>query len=100
MSNYDMKIHSNPEAKAWAKFFIQTKKEKSWQIEDIDETLMLAWFANAMMAMHDHLKSQRTWVGLTDVEIDYLLVSTAGENEETHISFARAIESKLKEINT
>jgi hypothetical protein len=43
---------------------------------------------------------QRTWVGLTDVEIDYLLGSTIGENEETHISFARAIESKLKERNT
>jgi len=43
---------------------------------------------------------QRTWVGLTDVEIDYLLGSTVGENEETHISFARAIESKLKERNT
>ena len=42
---------------------------------------------------------QRTWVGLTDVEIDYLLGSTAGENEETHISFARAIEAKLKERN-
>ena len=42
---------------------------------------------------------QRTWVGLTDGEIDYLLVSTAGENEETHISFARAIEAKLKELN-
>jgi len=44
--------------------------------------------------------AQRTWVGLTDVEIDYLLVSTVGENEETHISFARAIEAKLKERNT
>ena len=58
--DYDMKIHSNPDAQAWAKFFIQTKKEASWQIEDIDESLMLGWFANAMMAMHDHLKSQRT----------------------------------------
>jgi hypothetical protein len=43
---------------------------------------------------------KRTWIGLTDVEIDYLLGSTVGENEETHISFARAIESKLKEVNT
>jgi hypothetical protein len=43
---------------------------------------------------------QRTWVGLTDVEIDYLLGSTVGENEETHIAFARAIEAKLKERNT
>ena len=43
---------------------------------------------------------EREFVGLTDVEIDYLLGSTVGENEETHISFARAIESKLKELNT
>jgi hypothetical protein len=43
---------------------------------------------------------RRTWVGLTDVEIDYLLGSTAGENEETHISFARAIEAKLKDKNS
>jgi hypothetical protein len=43
---------------------------------------------------------KRTWVGLTDVEIDYLLGSTAGENEETHISFARAVENELKERNT
>jgi len=42
---------------------------------------------------------ENTWGGLTDVEIDYLLVSTAGENEETHISFARAIEAKLKQKN-
>jgi hypothetical protein len=50
-----------------------------------------------------HCKEQspltKEWVGLTDVEIDYLLGSTAGENEETHISFARAIESKLKQKN-
>jgi hypothetical protein len=48
---------------------------------------------------YERYSPQRTWVGLTDVEIDYLLVSTAGENEETHISFARAIESKLKQNN-
>jgi len=60
MSDYDMKIHSNPDAQAWAKFFIHTKEKAGWQIEDIDESLMLGWFSNAMMAMHDYLKSQRT----------------------------------------
>jgi len=50
-------------------------------------------------AMKDAEQSPRTWVGLTDVEIDYLLGSTVGENEETHIAFARAIEAKLKELN-
>ena len=52
------------------------------------------------IAVVEKALAQRTWVGLTDVEIDYPLGSTVGENEETHISFARAIESKLKELNT
>ncbi len=58
MTDYDRNIHSNPDAQAWAKFFIAVKEEQSWRIEDIDEELMLAWFANAMMAMHDHLKQK------------------------------------------
>ena len=52
------------------------------------------------IAVVEKALAQRTWVRLTDVEIDYLLVSTAGENEETHISFARAIEAKLKDKNS
>ena len=92
--NYDIKIHSNPDAQAWAKFFIQTKEEASWRIEDIDESLMLGWFANAMMAMHD---SQRTWVGLTDEEI-----ASVGYNNhplDGIRSYAKAIEAKLKQKN-
>ena len=43
---------------------------------------------------------QRTWVGLFDEEIEVLFQTAAGADEEVHIRFARAIESKLKEINT
>jgi len=43
---------------------------------------------------------QRTWVGLTDDEIEILFQTAAGADEEVHIRFARAIESKLKELNT
>jgi hypothetical protein len=92
MSDYDMKIHSNPDAQAWAKFFIQTKEKASWQIEDIDESLMLGWFANAMMAMHDHLEPQRTWVDLTDEEIDNINYTSA------HM-LAREVLAKFKEKN-
>jgi hypothetical protein len=61
-NDYDRSIHNNPDAQAWAKFFMATVKEQEWCIDDIDESLMLGWFANAMMAMHDHVK--REWVGL------------------------------------
>jgi hypothetical protein len=53
MTDYDMSIHSNPDATAWAKFFIETKQQAGWTIEDINESLMIGWFANAMMAMSD-----------------------------------------------
>lgn len=52
--NYDTSIHTNPDAQAWAKFFMQTMKENPSIV--LDESLMVTWFANAMMAMHDHLK--------------------------------------------
>jgi hypothetical protein len=46
------------------------------------------------------LLKQRTWVGLFDEEIEILFQTAAGADEEVHIRFARAIESKLKEVNT
>ena len=94
MSDYDKNIHSNPDAQAWAKFFIDTLAEQSWRIEDIDEGLMTGWFANAMMAMHDHVK--REWVGLTKDEVDSWQLPVV----PTVFQFAQFVEVKLKEKNT
>ena len=52
--DYDMSIHTNQDPRAWAKFFMDTVDGSQM----IDEGLMIAWFANAMMAMHDHLVLQ------------------------------------------
>lgn len=52
--DYDLSIHSNPDAQAWAQFFMKTMKENPDHV--IDEELMIGWFANAMMAMHDFIK--------------------------------------------
>ena len=45
------------DALVWAKAFMEHKERNGWSLEDIDEGLMLAWFANAMMAMHDSISS-------------------------------------------
>jgi len=52
--DYDRNIHHNPDAQAWAKFFIETTKDMDREVFS-DEGYMIAWFSNAMMAMHDHL---------------------------------------------
>jgi hypothetical protein len=43
-------------------------------------------------------QTERTWVGLTDEEIDKIL--RVYEQDYGWISFAKAIEAKLKELNT
>lgn len=54
MTDYDLSIHHNPDAHAWAKFFIKTTKDMDCNVFR-DEEYMIGWFANAMMAMYDHL---------------------------------------------
>lgn len=91
---YDMSIHSNPDAIAWAKFFVETIRQVAtrntlparggkWEAEEItrlvcDESYMVGWFANAMMAMHDHMGSRpivrpsvdEIFAGLTDEDFE------------------------------
>lgn len=65
MSDYDMSIHTNPDAVAWARFYVKTREEfeaseRPGRFDD--EANMVGWFANAMMAMHDHLTGQKITV--------------------------------------
>jgi len=57
MSDYDMSIHTNPDAMAWVKFFRECNPDCN-----VPDDLMLTWFSNAMMAMHDHLSGQQVTV--------------------------------------
>ena len=65
-SDYDMSIHSNPDAKVWADFFINTFPGLADKHD-----LMHAWFANAMMAMYDHLLSKQQKQEAEPVEFDW-----------------------------
>lgn len=52
--DYDRSIHSNPDARAWAEFFIKTWEKVRPGERPPDEGWIMGWFANAMMAQHDH----------------------------------------------
>lgn len=41
------------DAMVWAEEFVKTKEKNNWTLEDIDEGLMVAWFASAIMAKED-----------------------------------------------
>lgn len=62
MSDYDMSIHTNPDAVAWARFYTETRNASPDPASFDDEANMVGWFANAMMAMHDHLTGQEITV--------------------------------------
>ena len=53
-ADYDRNIHHNPDAAAWADLFVATFPGLADKHD-----LMLGWFANAMMAMHDFLKAEQ-----------------------------------------
>lgn len=36
------------DAQKWAQAFVQHKKQNNWTLEDIDEGLLIGWFANAI----------------------------------------------------
>ena len=56
--DYDIAIHHNADAQAWAKLFIETTKDMDREVFR-DEGYMIVWFANAMMAMYDSMDPQK-----------------------------------------
>ena len=57
MSDHDLSIHTNPDAKDWVKFFRECNPDCN-----VPDDLMLTWFSNAMMAMHDYLVADKVTV--------------------------------------
>ena len=51
-------IPTKPSAQQWAKAFIEHKIENKWSIDDIDEGLLIGWFANFWAVTHDPLQSR------------------------------------------
>jgi len=51
--DYDRSIHTNPNALTWAEFFSKTFPNCNVPVD-----VMHTWFANAMMAMHDCIRSE------------------------------------------
>ncbi len=55
------------DASKWATAFRQHAKSVEGRGEDpLEEGFLLAWFANAMMAMHDHIRPECAPVVLPD----------------------------------
>ncbi len=88
--DYDRSIHSNRDARAWADLFVATYPGLADKHD-----IMLGWFANSMMAMHDSLKQEARAVvvpELTDEEVDARLYasSPAGpDSDEDWVRFMR-----------
>ena len=76
VNDYDHSIHSNPDAREWADFFVATFPGLADKHD-----LMLGWFANAMMAMHDHLARKAQGVVMPERKQyhDYLSLYDKGE---------------------
>jgi hypothetical protein len=79
--DYDRSIHNNPDAQAWAKFFIETTKDMDRDAFR-DEGYMVAWFSNAMTAMHDSMAKKEDTERKYRIAIGY--ISTMPEFSDKH----------------
>lgn len=48
-----VKLHNTMDARVWAKEFMRLHKKYGWEV---DEEMMLGWFANAIMCGYDHYR--------------------------------------------
>jgi hypothetical protein len=102
---------SNPVEKAWLDSSLReydpttTSREGRSTIEegemktDEDDEFDRIERENKIKGQPYHFALQRTWVGLTDEEIEVLAKKHNGIFYDCDIQFARAIESKLKDKN-
>ncbi len=51
----------------WADEFKKAKVNNNWSLDDIDDDLMICWFSNAFMAMHDKIKQEEISVTATAI---------------------------------
>lgn len=73
--NYDLSIHTNPDAMVWTKFFREMNPDCN-----VSDDVMFGWFANAMMAMHDHLVYQG--MPMNGDHAEYMLNQHGNTNEQ------------------
>lgn len=50
--------HESTDAAVWAEQFVAHKEKLEWSLDSIDEGLMLAWFASAMMSVNDKARRE------------------------------------------
>ena len=74
----DIKIPTEPSAKQWAECFEMHKKANNWSIDDIDEGLMIVWFANFWACtadpLQDRIEALEATVGDKQAKIDALML--------------------------
>lgn len=93
--DYDRNIHHNPDAMAWAKFFVETTKDMGREVF-CDESYMVGWFANAMMAMHDSMKPHEAADEIERLR-EALVAAKACINEKAYTASIMIIDTALQQ---
>ena len=70
-------IPKTADAMEWAVAFIQHKQDNNWTLEDIDEGLMVSWFANYWAAVHDPLVGRIAELESQVADSDHLKIRIA-----------------------
>ena len=89
------------DAMVWAEAFQEHKARNQWSIDDIDEGLMVGWFANAMERMSDTLKSEVARLHSEAHERDSEIIGwrNAAELRESEVARLEGEKELLRDIS-
>jgi len=67
----ETELLSTTDAQVWAQQFMLMLEENPAAV--VDESLMISWFSNAMMTMHDRTREKYEMVNRHNVTMDWIL---------------------------
>ena len=92
----EIKLLETNDAMVWAEEFARIGRENNWTLEDIDEGLMVSWFANAMCAQE--FKDEKRIAELEKLmnSAGVTILGKEGENQKLRAALAAIRESGSK----
>jgi len=77
LSGPDLLAYCGADASKWAQAFCRIKEAQGWSADDIDEGLMITWFANAIehsSQVRDHAPTSQQWQPIETAPHDTLVL--------------------------
>lgn len=95
MSGVDLLDYCRDDASKWAEAFCQIKQRQGWSADDIDEGLMVGWFANAI----EHSSDVRRLASRQEASVEELVANQYDNCPTCHLGWKLFPPTKINNVD-